>query len=30
VNVPGSITVNSVTITINPANGSMFFRLIYP
>jgi autotransporter-associated beta strand protein len=30
VNVVGASTTNQVTITINPANGSVFFRLIYP
>jgi hypothetical protein len=28
--VPGSTTVNSITTTINPANGSVFYRMIYP
>jgi fibronectin-binding autotransporter adhesin len=27
---PGSTTVNSVTTTLNPANGSVFYRMIYP
>jgi autotransporter-associated beta strand protein len=27
---PGSTTVNSVTTTINAANGSVFYRMIYP
>jgi len=30
VDVPGSITTNSVIMTINPANGSVFYRLIAP
>jgi len=29
VSVPGSTTVNSVTNTINPANGAVFYRMIY-
>jgi fibronectin-binding autotransporter adhesin len=28
--LPGSTTVNSTNITINPANGAVFFRLYYP
>jgi fibronectin-binding autotransporter adhesin len=28
--VPGSTTVNSITTTMNPANGSVFYRMIYP
>lgn len=28
--VPGSSSVNSTNITVNPANGSMFFRLMKP
>jgi fibronectin-binding autotransporter adhesin len=28
--VPGSSTVNSITNAINPANGSVFYRLVYP
>jgi len=30
VTVPGSTSVNQVSIPINPANGSVFFRLVYP
>jgi autotransporter-associated beta strand protein len=30
INVPGSASVNSVTNAINPANGSVFYRLVYP
>ena len=30
VTVPGSTAVNSVTNTVNPANGSVFYRLVYP
>jgi hypothetical protein len=30
VDVAGASTTNQITITINPANGSLFFRLIYP
>lgn len=30
VDVAGSTTVNSVTNTINPANGSVFYRMVYP
>jgi hypothetical protein len=30
VTVPGSTSVNVVTNVINPANGSVFYRLIYP
>lgn len=30
VDVAGSTSVNHLTITINPANGSVFFRLVYP
>ena len=30
VDVTGSTTVNSVTNTINPANGSVFYRMVYP
>ncbi|MEI6074764.1 MAG: hypothetical protein WCS94_04265, partial [Verrucomicrobiota bacterium] len=29
VTVPGSISVNSVTNPINPANGSVFYRIVY-
>jgi hypothetical protein len=28
--VPGSTTVNTITTTLNPANGSVFYRMIYP
>ena len=28
--VPGSATTNHVIMTIDPANGSVFYRLIYP
>ncbi len=28
--VSGSTSVNSTSITINPANGSVFYRLVYP
>ena len=28
--IPGSASVNSTNFTINPANGSVFYRLIYP
>jgi autotransporter-associated beta strand protein len=28
--VAGATTTNQVTITINPANGTVFFRLLYP
>jgi hypothetical protein len=28
--VPGSTTVNSMTFTLNPANGTVFYRMIYP
>jgi fibronectin-binding autotransporter adhesin len=28
--VPGSTTVNSMSFTINPANSSAFFRMVYP
>jgi len=30
VNMAGSTTTNLMNIPINPANGSVFFRLIYP
>ncbi len=30
VDVAGSTTVSNVTVTINPANGSVFYRMIYP
>jgi hypothetical protein len=28
--VAGSTTVNNVSVTINPVNGCVFYRLIYP
>ena len=28
--VPGSTAVNSVNVTINPANGTVFYRMVYP
>ena len=28
-NVPGSTATNQITITVNPANGCVFYRLIY-
>jgi hypothetical protein len=28
--VPGSGAVNEMTMPIDPANGSVFFRLVYP
>jgi hypothetical protein len=30
VTVPGSALTNQILITINPANPSVFFRLVYP
>jgi autotransporter-associated beta strand protein len=30
VNVPGSSTNNRVSVTINPANGAVFYRMVYP
>jgi hypothetical protein len=30
VDVPGSTSVNSVNFTVDPANGAVFFRMIYP
>jgi hypothetical protein len=30
VDVPGSISVNQAVIPINPANGSVFYQLVYP
>jgi fibronectin-binding autotransporter adhesin len=30
VDVPGSTLVNSVSMTIDPANGAVFFRMVYP
>jgi hypothetical protein len=29
VNVAGSATVNSVTVSLNPANGTVFYRMVY-
>ena len=28
--VPGSASVNSVNVNINPENGAVFFRMVYP
>lgn len=28
--VSGSTTTNNVTVTVNPTNGAVFYRLIYP
>jgi len=28
--VPGSTSVNSVNVTVNPANGTVFYRMVYP
>ena len=28
--VPGSTTVNTVTLPINAASGAVFYRLVYP
>jgi hypothetical protein len=28
--VPGSTSVSNVTVTINPTNGSVFYRMVYP
>ena len=28
--VPGSTSVDSVSVTINPANGTVFYRMVYP
>jgi fibronectin-binding autotransporter adhesin len=30
VDVPGSTSVNSVNFTVDPANGAVFFRMVYP
>lgn len=30
VTVPGSTSVNSVTATINPTNGAVFYRMVFP
>jgi hypothetical protein len=30
VDVPGSTSVNTMNITINPANGAIFYRMVYP
>jgi hypothetical protein len=30
VDVAGSTTVSNVTFTINPANGTVFYRMVYP
>ena len=30
VDVSGSTTTTSVTVTVNPANGSVFYRLVFP
>ncbi|HSY18671.1 MAG TPA: autotransporter-associated beta strand repeat-containing protein, partial [Candidatus Acidoferrales bacterium] len=30
VDVAGSTTVNSVNVTMNPANGTVFYRMVYP
>jgi hypothetical protein len=30
VTVPSSNLTNQMTVPVNPANGSVFFRLIYP
>jgi hypothetical protein len=30
VDVPGSTSVNSYSVTLNPANGTVFYRMIYP
>jgi autotransporter-associated beta strand protein len=30
VDVPGSTAVNSISVTVNPTNGSVFYRMIYP
>jgi hypothetical protein len=29
-NVPGSTSVSSVTVTISPTNGAVFYRMVYP
>jgi hypothetical protein len=28
--VAGSATVNTVNLTVNPANGTVFYRMVYP
>jgi len=28
--VAGSTSVNSVNVTFNPANGTVFYRMVYP
>jgi len=30
VTVTGTSTTNSVTMTVNPTTGSVFYRLVYP
>jgi hypothetical protein len=30
VTLPGSDLVNSTNMTINPANGAVFYRMVYP
>jgi len=30
VDVAGSTTVNSVNATLDPANGTVFYRMVYP
>jgi hypothetical protein len=30
VDVAGSTSVNSITVTISPTNGSVFYRMVYP
>jgi hypothetical protein len=30
VDVAGSTTVNGISVTINPANGTVFYRMVYP
>jgi len=30
VDVAGSTTTSSVTVTVSPANGSVFYRLVFP
>ncbi len=30
VDVPGSTSVNNINTTINPANGAVFYRMVYP
>jgi hypothetical protein len=29
-NVAGSTTVDQMTVPVNPANGTVFYRLVYP